>query len=265
MTGFLASFLAHFLPCVHTSSSVSSSVTFSASTIKDFFEPVCACSYILSSLNGMTFLPSYTQKTPFSIQRETSLHHKAWLLTALFSCPERIYWDMRLVFVLSALEKANKWGTLFLLHHKMAAETFYSEFWLPACMQVGSGGQTALIFHHVRFPENTGFSLCEKRASVCRSWPRGLHAKGWQSWKRMLLITEIPGLVVKQSLVWECRSRKETQSEDGPALSWNKAEGRQVGRQKTELNIEEVGRPRSICRASEVQINIYVCSVIQFL
>lgn len=123
-----------------------SPVTFSASTVKDFFEPVCACSYILSFLNGMTFLPSYTQKTPFSIQRETSLHHKAWLLTALFSCPERIYWDVRLVFVLSALERANKWGTLFLLHHKMAAETFYSEFWLPACMQVGSGGTDGLDF-----------------------------------------------------------------------------------------------------------------------
>lgn len=67
------------------------------------------------------------------------LHHKAWLLVALFSCPEKIHWDMSLFFVLFALESASKWGTLFLLHHKMAAETFCSEFWLLACMDLGSG------------------------------------------------------------------------------------------------------------------------------
>lgn len=96
--------------------------------LESFFDPTSVCLDIVS-----IFLLQQTCSS-FSTQRGDSLHSKAWPLRhipVLISSIEM--WTLFLVFF--ALERSNKWDTLFiLLYHKTVFKTFHSEFWLLSWM-----------------------------------------------------------------------------------------------------------------------------------
>ena len=76
---------------------------------EQFWACLCVFVYlVLSEPNDLSPRP-HQADSPVSIQRETSLHQKAWRLITLFPCPEIIYWDVSLFFVLAALGSSNKW------------------------------------------------------------------------------------------------------------------------------------------------------------
>ena len=80
---------------------------------EQFWACLCVFVYlVLSERNDLSPQP-HQADSPVSVQRETSLHQKAWQLVTLFPCPEIIYWDVSLFFVLAALGHSNKWDKPF--------------------------------------------------------------------------------------------------------------------------------------------------------
>lgn len=92
--------------------------------LESFFKDTSVC------LEIVFFLLLHQANSPLSVQRRNSLHTKpdhSAHIPVLTSSVEMLF---LLPFVSFALERANKWDTLFILpHHKAGTETLCSAFW----------------------------------------------------------------------------------------------------------------------------------------
>lgn len=174
-TCLLASFSAPFLPPVPirhpVSSPVSSPITHSLlqpqRTFLNLFLCVCI-SYPFwmewpSSLSRLTHQCSEGNLTPpesLTAQSTFFLSRVNLLRCELFS----LLWKV-------PVNEIN----LFLLHCKMAAETFYSEFWLPACMEVRSQRTDRAEQQLVKLAKDTWCK--ESSAELGRDCPK--HKNTW--------------------------------------------------------------------------------------